>query len=85
MKKIIIGAFILSIFGCSPEEIQKEIKEIKDCNCNRITEVLTLNIVEAYPKTGVTIMYRYTTINDCTKLQKNSGWSTQKVLIGQCK
>lgn len=82
MKKIIIGAFILSVFGCSPEEIQKE---VKDCNCNRVAEVLTMNIVAAYPKTGVTTMYRYTTINDCTKLQRDSSWSTQKVSIGECK
>ena len=85
MKKIIIGAFILSIFGCSPEEIQKEVKEVKNCNCNKVVEVLTMNIVAATPNIGVTTMYRYTTINECTKIQRNSSWGTQQVLLGECK
>jgi len=82
MKKIIIGAFILSIFGCSPEEIQKE---IKDCNCNKVVEVFTMNIVAGNGQVGVTKYYKYITINECTGVQRMSGSSTNYVAVGQCK
>ena len=84
MKKSILLLATISLIGCSSESEEVQ-KEVKDCNCNRVAEVLTMNIVAAYPNTGVTTMYRYTTINDCTKLQRDSSWSTQRVSVGECK
>jgi hypothetical protein len=83
MKKILGILAISLLISCSKDEIKKEV--VKDCNCNRVVEVLTMNIVNGNGTVGVTKLYRYTTINDCTGLQRDSSWSTQSVSKGQCK
>jgi hypothetical protein len=84
MKKLVL-VLLATMMSCTPEEQTQPKTPALDCNCNRVVEVLTINIVAAYPNTGVTKMYRYTTINDCTKLQRDSSWSTQSVSVGECK
>ena len=82
MKKLALILFA-TMLSCSKDEIKEEV--VKDCSCNRVVEVLTMNVVAGNGGVGVTKMYRYTTINDCTGLQRDSSWSTQSVSVGQCK
>jgi hypothetical protein len=82
MKKSIMLMAMPLLFACTSEDVKEE---SKDCNCNRVVEVLTLNVVAAYPKVGVTKMYRYTTINDCTGIQRESSWGYIPVVKGECK
>lgn len=82
MKKLAL-ILLATMMSCTPDE-QKQTTSI-DCNCNRVVEVLTMNIVAGNGNVGVTKMYKYTTINDCTKIQRESGWGTQSVSVGQCK
>lgn len=78
MKKVLLSlALIAVLYSCSPEE--------KDCDCNKVVEVLTMNIVGAGSNISVTKYYNYTTINECTGIQRSSGWSTDFASIGQCK
>ncbi len=81
MKKLALIILVLTFFSCTTEEVKKQ----SDCNCNRVVEVLTLNVVAGGGNIGTTTMYRYTTINDCTGIQRDSGWSTNSVSKGDCK
>jgi hypothetical protein len=82
MKKLALILFA-TMLSCSQEEQPQN--PLLDCNCNRVVEVLTMNVVAGNGGVGVTKMYKYTTINDCSGIQRESGWSTQNVSVGQCK
>ena len=83
MKKV-LGILVLGLLiSCSQDE-QPQIPAL-DCNCNRVVEVITMNVVAGNGGVGVTKMYKYTTINDCSAIQRESGWSAQSVSLGQCK
>ena len=84
MKKLaLISVLFATMLSCSKDEIKEEV--VKDCYCDRVVEVLTMNIVNGSGSVGVTKMYKYTTINDCTGIQRESSFSTQSVSVGQCK
>jgi len=80
MKKLALILFA-TMLSCSQDE-QIPIP-LLDCDCNRVVEVFTMNVVTG--NGGVAKMYKYTTINDCSEIQRESGWSTQSVSVGQCK
>jgi len=82
MKKVLLLALFFTFASCTNDE-EKEI--LKDCNCNRVVEVVTMNIVSGNAQVGVTKLYKYTTINDCTGIQKESSFSTKSVTKGECK
>jgi hypothetical protein len=83
MKKILGILVVGLLISCSQDEQTQN--PLLDCNCNRVVEVLTMNVVAGNGGVGVTKMYKYTTINDCSGIQRESGWSTQSVSVGQCK
>jgi hypothetical protein len=78
MKKVLLLALFFTFVSCTNDEE-------KDCNCNRVVEVITMNIVAGNGQVGVTKFYKYTTINDCTGIQRESGFTTEIVTKGQCK
>ena len=82
MKKLALILFA-TMLSCTKDEIKEDV--VKDCYCNRVVEVLTMNIVNGSGSVGVTKLYKYTTINDCTGIQRESSFSTQSVSVGQCK
>ena len=82
MKQLALVIFV-TMMSCSQDE-QPQTPAL-DCNCNRVVEVITMNVVAGNGGVGVTKMYKYTTINDCSAIQRESGWSTQSVSVGQCK
>ena len=81
MKKLALVILGLTLFSCTPDKIEEK---KKDCNCNRVVSVVSFNLIGSGSSPGTT-MYQYTTINDCTGLQRDSGWSNQSVKKGQCK
>ena len=85
MKKILLLAGILLV-GCTAEEQNK--KEVaKNCNCNRVAAVSSINIIgDARGNMTGSTSYYYRTINDCSLLQSDwiSNGSTS-VKIGDCK
>lgn len=85
MKKLLLlGMF--AIISCSKPE-SEEIKA--DCNCDRVVEASTFNIVGTVQNPATTYYTVYTTINDCTRIQRSKKNSTtNKSLIpaiGQCR
>ena len=83
MIKIIAIGFIIAgvIVSCKKEEITptKPIVAIsKDCDCDRVV------FVNQFSMADMTQWGTYSTINDCTGLQKNKNWKYNKPAIGQC-
>lgn len=79
MKKLVLILGITStLFSCTKDE-----EPVKNCECNRVVEVLTMSVVGT--TSGKTTYYKYTTINDCTGIQRSSGWSSQSVSKGDCR
>lgn len=68
------------LFACTPEDVKE-----KDCGCNEVVEVRTMNIVGSVNNPGNFTRYSYTTINQCTGIQRESGWSSQPVSKGECR
>ena len=59
-------AFAVGFMSCNKiQEPTQEVEDVVDCECDRIVEVSTFNIV------GMDGVYKYvlTTINDCTGIQ----------------
>jgi len=85
MKKLLLlGMF--AVISCSKPE-SEEVKT--DCNCDRIVEIVNYNIVGNAQSPALKYYSNYTTINDCTQIQRSKTSSTtNKSLIpkkGQCK
>ena len=79
MKKIlllVVGTVLISSCTMSKDE---EIP--KDCNCNRVVEVNSLNLPDR------TAFGTYTTVNDCTGVKKECDWTYEynKPQKGSCK
>jgi hypothetical protein len=85
MKKLaLIPLLFATMVSCSADEIKKE-EQKKDCNCNRVVQIFTLNVVAGNGNVGTTKMYKYITINDCNGVQRESGWSTGVVKENECR
>lgn len=80
MKKIILPMVVPLMFSCTSEHVKE-----KDCGCNEVVEVRTMNIVGSVNNPGNYVRYQYTTINQCTGVQRESSWSSQSVKIGDCR
>lgn len=75
MKKLILTAFAFALFSCTPEEMIIEPTPL-DCDCDRVVELFRFNIVGTVEDPAVVTVTYYTTINDCTKVQKQKEHST---------
>ena len=81
MRYLILISLI--ILGCKKESntttnsAQQTV--VKDCNCDRVVFVNEFNMPD-YGKWG-----HYSTINDCSGLQRDKQWNGNKPVIGQCK
>lgn len=75
MKKTFSILAIALLASCTTEKIEEQ----KDCDCNRVVQVMAVNIQNA-PKQG-----KYYTVNDCTNLQKLQSYSGNVPKIGDCR
>lgn len=82
MKKVVLGLLMVFVVGCTKDDVAEK---VKDCNCNEVVEVRTMNIVGSVNNPGNFKYYSYTTINQCTGIQRDSGWSQQSVTKGECR
>jgi hypothetical protein len=93
MKKIILLFAVLLVSGCNSNE---EIPEpstppppVVDCNCDRVVEVSTFNIVGTPQNPQINYYSSYITINDCTEIQKTKNFTTtnpsESPQLGQCR
>ncbi len=88
MKKILLLTLLSFIVACSKDEAPLA-KPSQDCNCDRIVEVSTFNVVGTASTPSISYYSIITTINDCTKIQRNKNNTTtffeQIPKVGDCK
>lgn len=83
MKKLLLLSVFATLLSCSNDEPTQE--DVLDCSCDRVVQRISFNVVNAYPNTGYTTQYKYTTINDCTGIQKEYGLTSKLFQVGDCK
>jgi hypothetical protein len=88
MKKILLLTALSFILACSKDEVQSA-KATQDCNCDRIVEVNTFNVVGTTSTPTISYYSIITTINDCTQIQRQKSSNTtiqsQIPKVGDCK
>lgn len=87
MKKLLLLTLAIGMMACSNDESREE--TTPDCNCDRIVQINTFNVVGT-PQNPATNYYSvYTTINDCTQIQREKTHNTTNPdlvpKIGDCK
>lgn len=87
MKKLLLILLAIFTLACSREE--EEQQNNLDCNCDRVVEVNTFNIVGT-PQNPATVYHSvYITINDCSGIQRQKTFDTTNInqvpRIGQCR
>ena len=74
---------LLALFSCEKYESTtiNEAKQtvVKDCDCDRVVYVNEFNLNNG------TKFGSYSTINDCSGLQRDKEWTYNKPKIGECK
>lgn len=71
MKKLLLIATLITLSSCSNEDEQQ-----RDCNCDRVVEANTFNIVGTPQNPAMNYYTVYTTINDCTGVQRQKDFTT---------
>lgn len=86
MKKILLVLGMFTAISCSKAKVDEP---IVDCNCDKVVEKTTFNVIGTPQNPGVTYHTVYTTINECSHIQKQKTFDTKDVslipAIGQCK
>jgi hypothetical protein len=85
MKKLLLITALVTLLSCSNENEQQQ----EDCNCDRVVEATTFNIVGTPQNPAINYYTVYTTINDCTGIQRQKNFTTtnnaQSPKVGQCR
>lgn len=88
MRKLLLITLAIGMLACSQEENSEEQQQL-DCNCDRVVQVQTFNVIGT-PENPATNYYSvYTTINDCTQVQREKTFTTTNPqlspTLGQCR
>lgn len=85
MKKVLLLVAII-ITSCSATQTEET---PLDCNCDKVVEKQTFNVVGTIQNPAIQFHTIYTTINECTKIQKSKTFNTTNAslipVIGQCR
>jgi hypothetical protein len=88
MKKLALLSVLL-IIGCSSDEVTNPTQPPVDCNCDRIVQINTFNVVGTPQNPALNYHSVYTTINDCTQIQREKTHNTTNPnlvpRLGDCK
>ena len=86
MKKLLLVLGMFTAISCSKAKVDEP---IVDCNCDKVVEKTTFNVVGTVQNPGITFHTVYTTINDCTHIQRTKTYDTKDSglipQIGQCR
>lgn len=86
MKKLFLLAF-LALASCSTET--ENLTNEHDCDCDRVVEVSTFNVVGTPQNPAINYHSVYITINDCTNVQRQKTFTTTNInqvpVVGQCR
>jgi hypothetical protein len=86
MKKVLLVLGVFVMLSCSKSKVDEP---IVDCNCDKVVQKTTFNVVGTVQNPAITFHTVYTTINECTKIQKSKTHNTTNSslipAIGQCR
>jgi hypothetical protein len=90
MKKyFLIISFTVLSFSCNQDEPQSNNPDDTNCECDRVVQVNTFNIIGTPQNPAIVYHSVYTTINDCTQIQREKTYdttnSTLSPQLGQCR
>jgi hypothetical protein len=89
MKKLLLSAITAIALSCSSNNDDAPAVVAEDCNCDRVVEATTYNVVGTPQSPALNYATYYITINDCTGVQKERTHTTtvssEIPKIGQCK
>jgi hypothetical protein len=87
MKKTFLLLSVV-LLSCNPDEPEQPTPPL-DCNCDKVVEVSTFNVIGTPQNPAMNYYSVYTTINVCTQIQRqktfNTTISSQSPQIGQCR
>ena len=87
MKKLFLFILAIGIVACSQEEPNNP--DEPNCECDRVVEVFTFNIIGTPQNPATNYYSTYTTINDCTQIQREKTFNTTNPSlspqVGQCR
>jgi hypothetical protein len=90
MKKLLLSAIVLVAMSCSSnDDSSSSDTPALDCNCDRVVEATTFNVVGTPQNPTMNYATSYVTINDCTGVQRQRNHTTTVVSdipkVGQCR
>jgi hypothetical protein len=89
MKKLLLSAIIVIAMSCSSNSDDAPATVAEDCNCDRVVEATTFNVVGTPQNPAINYYTAYTTINDCTGVQRERNHTTTVASeipkVGQCR
>lgn len=91
MKKLFFFGIALVAISCSSDDDSSNSSNtpVTDCNCDRVVEATTFNVVGTPQNPALNYYTAYTTINDCTGVQRernhNTTVASEIPKIGQCR
>jgi hypothetical protein len=88
MKKTLFLAIAFGIISCTQDDTTNDTSNL-DCNCDRVVQVNTFHVVGTIQQPEMLYFSTYTTINDCTQIQREKTFNTTNSSlspqIGQCR
>ena len=75
MKKLLLITLAVSIAACSSDQQEQDANQ-PNCDCDRVVEVNTFTIVGTPQNPAISYYSVYTTINDCTQIQRQKNYTT---------
>jgi hypothetical protein len=90
MKKLLLLSVALIATSCASNDDDTTPGTVaEDCNCDRVVQANTYNVVGTPQSPAMNYYTVYTTINDCTDIQKQKNHTTTVASsipkIGQCR
>jgi hypothetical protein len=88
MKKLLLFTLAIGMVACSQEDSSNNTDQ-QDCNCDRVVQVNTFNVIGTPQNPAINYYSVYTTINDCTQIQREKNFNTTNPSLspqlGQCR
>lgn len=88
MKKYLVLALAIGMVACSNDD-QPETTPPTNCDCDKVVEVATFNVIGTPQNPAMNYYSVYTTINVCTQIQRQKTFTTtvssQSPQLGQCR
>jgi hypothetical protein len=87
MKKLLLSTLAIFMVSCSQDDTSNT--PTADCNCDRVVQVNTFGVIGTVESPGMHYFSTYTTINDCTQIQREKTFNTTNQSLspqlGQCR